>query len=101
MDTHPHQINASIQMLPIQTGSAHPYDWVDRVIGQIATSGLVYEVGPFSTSIEGDYDSVMNVIDSINKSLFVQNCPEWILSIQLQLRSQAAITALDKTGKYI
>lgn len=101
MNTHQHQINAAIQMLPIVSGAVHPYAWVDKVIDQIAASGLVYEVGPFSTSVEGDYELVMKVINSINKRLLAEKCPEWILSVQLQMRSEGDITAGEKTSKFI
>ncbi|MBL0884191.1 MAG: thiamine-binding protein [Chitinophagaceae bacterium] len=100
MDNHSHIISASLQLVPIIPGAKHPYDWIDEVIAIIKASGLQYEVGPFSTSVESDYKSVMCLIDSINSFLFAQDCPEWLLQVQLQLRSGADMTSHEKTDKH-
>lgn len=97
---HLHTISAAIQLVPVESGSLHPYQWVDEVIDIIKESGLPYEVGPFSTSIDADYDSIMKVVDKINQYLLTQNCPEWLLNVQLQVRSGSAITSGDKIAKY-
>lgn len=100
MDNHSYIISASLQLVPIVPGSKHPYDWIDEVISIIKSSGLPYEVGPFSTSVESDYKSVMELIDSINSFLFAQKCQEWVLHVQLQLRSEADMTSNEKTDKH-
>jgi uncharacterized protein YqgV (UPF0045/DUF77 family) len=100
MDNHSYIISASLQLVPIVSGAKHPYEWIDEVIAIIKASGLPYEVGPFSTSVESDYKSVMKLIDNINSFLFTQKCPEWVLQTQLQLRSEADMTSNEKTDKY-
>jgi len=97
---HQFVINASIQIVPI-VSDKHPYEWVDEVIDVIKQSGLTYEVGPFATVIEGNYDNVMKVINEVNEYLFERGCGEWISSIQIQIRSNRDITSLEKTGKFI
>jgi uncharacterized protein YqgV (UPF0045/DUF77 family) len=92
-------INASIQLLPVYT-KEHPYEWVDQAIALIEKSGLVYEVGPFSTSVEGTYEDVKKLMDDINAYLSEKNCPEWILNVQYQFRSGADVTAEEKTAKH-
>lgn len=96
---HDNIINAGFQLLPIHT-SLHPYDWVDAVIDIIEKSGLKYEVGPFNTSVEGTYHQVTGLVDEINEFLYTENCNEWLLNVQYQLRSNADITAGEKTGKF-
>lgn len=100
MDNHRYIISASLQLVPIVQGTKHPYEWIDEVIAIIKASGLSYEVGPFSTSVEADYKSVMGLIDNINSFLFAQKCPEWVLQVQLQLRSEADMTSDEKTDKH-
>ncbi|HMP93176.1 MAG TPA: thiamine-binding protein [Phnomibacter sp.] len=97
---HQYLINASIQMLPITT-QQHPYTWVDEVINIIAQSGLAYQVGPFSTSVEGSFEQVHQLIAAINGWLVQQQCPEWMLQVQYQLRSQGPMEAMEKMAKYI
>jgi uncharacterized protein YqgV (UPF0045/DUF77 family) len=94
-----HTINAAIQLIPVYT-KEHPYEWVDKAIALIEKSGLVYEVGPFNTSVEGSYEAVKKLLDEINAYLNEAGCPEWILNVQYQFRSGADVTADEKTGKH-
>lgn len=96
---HSFLVNASIQILPI-VQDKHPYEWVDEAIAIIQQSGIHYEVGPFTTVLEGTYEEVMKVVHAVNEHLFRQGCTEWINSLQLQIRSASEITSLDKTAKY-
>jgi uncharacterized protein YqgV (UPF0045/DUF77 family) len=96
---HTHSINASIQILPI-VQDKHPYEWVDEAIGIIQRSGIKYEVGPFSTALEGSYDQVLRVIDEINQRLLHRGCAEWISNIQLQIRANGPVTSEEKTAKF-
>ncbi|MBW0178449.1 thiamine-binding protein [Sediminibacterium sp.] len=98
---HPFIVSAAIQLVPIQTGSRHPYEWIDEVIEIIKSAGLSYQVGPFSTSIDADYKSVMNVIDKINQYLLSKNCTEWLLNVQIQVRSGSDITSSEKVDKHL
>lgn len=97
---HPYIVSAAIQLVPVQAGNRHPYQWIDEVIEIIKTAGLSYEVGPFSTSIDADYKSVMCVIDTINQYLLSQSCPKWLLHVQIQVRSGGDITSSEKVDKH-
>lgn len=96
---HKYIINASIQIVPIVTDK-HPYKWVDEAISVIQQSGISYEIGPFATVLEGNYDEVMKVIHAVNEHLFERNCSEWISNLQIQIRSEHNITSLEKTAKF-
>jgi uncharacterized protein (TIGR00106 family) len=96
---HNNIINASVQLLPI-VNDKHPYLWVDEAIEEVNRSGIKYQVGPFSTVLEGTYDEVMSVLNAMNEYLYQQNCSEWILSVQLQIRSKADVTVSEKIEKY-
>lgn len=96
---HQHIINASIQIVPI-VQDRHPYEWVDEAIEIIKASGIKCEVGAFATVVEGKYEEVMNVINSINEHLQQRNCTEWITNVQIQIRSNNDITSDEKTAKH-
>ena len=97
---HNHTVNASIQILPI-VQDRHPYEWVDEAIAIIQDSSVIYEVGPFSTTLEGTYADVMKVIDAVNNYLQEKGCAEWIANIQIQVRANADITGSEKTAKFV
>ncbi len=96
---HQHIINASIQILPV-VQDRHPYLWVDEAIAIIQQAGIKHEVGPFTTVLEGTYEEVMDVINSINEHLRQQGCSEWIMGLKIQIRANADITGEEKTAKF-
>lgn len=100
MDNHPHIVSIAVQLVPVQSGDKHPYEWIDEVIAIIKASGVAYEVGPFSTTIESDYKSITRLIDNINSFLLSKNCPEWLLNIQMQIRTGEDITSSEKVDKH-
>ena len=96
---HQFIINASIQIIPVVTDK-HPYEWVDEAIAIIQQSGVKYEVGAFSTVLEGTYDEVMQLINDVNEFLYSRGCSEWISNLQIQIRSNGDITGAEKTDKF-
>ena len=57
-------MNASvaIQSLPKAANDEELIRIVDQVIDYIKSTGLNYYVGPFETTIEGDYDQLMDIV---------------------------------------
>ncbi|MEI6264372.1 MAG: thiamine-binding protein [Sphingobacteriia bacterium] len=96
---HSHTICATIQILPLAQDK-HPYEWVDEAIPIIINSGIQYDVRSFATEIEGTYAEVMQVIQDVNEHLYQKGCAEWITNIQIQIRADRAISAIEKTEKY-
>ena len=62
-------MNASvaIQVLPKAENDDELIRIVDEVIAYIKSTGLNYYVGPCETSIEGDYDELMDIIKECQK----------------------------------
>ncbi|MBC7888170.1 MAG: thiamine-binding protein [Ferruginibacter sp.] len=97
---HNYIVNASLQIIPI-VQDRHPYEWVDEAITIIQQSTVKYEVGAFSTTLEGNYADVMKVINDVNEYLLQKGCAEWISNIQVQIRSRGDITGDEKTAKFV
>lgn len=96
---HQYIVNASLQILPI-VQDKHPYEWVDEAIAVIQQSKVKYEVGAFATTVEGTYDEVLKVINDVNEYLQQNGCAEWIMNVQIQIRSDNNITGIEKTAKF-
>ena len=62
-------MNASvaIQVLPKVNSDEEVIRIVDAVIDYIKSTGLTYFVGPCETSIEGDYDELMEIVKECQK----------------------------------
>ncbi len=54
--------SVSIQVVPKCATDEEVIRIVDEVIDHIASTGLTYYVGPTETSIEGDYDQLMEIV---------------------------------------
>lgn len=51
----------AIQILP-KVEDEKVFEVVDKVIDYIKSTGLNYVVGPFETTVEGDFNSLMEII---------------------------------------
>ena len=96
---HNYNVNASLQLIPV-VQDRHPYEWVDEAIAVIKKSNIDCKVGPFATVVEGKYDEILKVINDVNEYLYQRHCNEWVLSVQIQIRSNGDITAEEKTSKH-
>ncbi len=54
-------VNVSLQVLP-RVPDVDVYPTVDKVIAYIAAQGVRYEVGPMETTMEGEYDQLMEIV---------------------------------------
>jgi uncharacterized protein YqgV (UPF0045/DUF77 family) len=60
MDKKP-EASLAIQVLPQSSGRDEVVPIVDRVIAYIKSTGLKTFVGPFETTIEGDFEKLMEI----------------------------------------
>lgn len=61
-------INVSLQVLP-SVPEERVYPVVDKVIEMIKESGVKYEVGPMETTMEGDLDTLLEIVKKAQKSV--------------------------------
>jgi uncharacterized protein YqgV (UPF0045/DUF77 family) len=58
---------AEIQVMPRPAGTAADrYAHVDAAIAVIESSGLIYEVGPLGTTVQGDPDAIWPVLRAVH-----------------------------------
>ena len=77
-----------LSIFPLDKGdslSAH----VARALKIIKESGLAYELGPMGTSIEGDWDQVMGVVNRCFKEL-EKDCARVYMALKLDYRKGAS-----------
>jgi uncharacterized protein (TIGR00106 family) len=63
---------ADIAVLPLipAVSEEEVYKQVDAAIDYIKTSGLKYEIGAMSTTVEGEYDEVFDLIKKVHRIPF-------------------------------
>lgn len=75
---------AEFSVVPILDGSLRPY--VCAALEVVRNSGLKYEVGAMATTIEGEYDRVMEVIRDARQAVFNAGASRVITSIKVDER---------------
>ncbi len=93
------QINLAIQILP-RAASIGTYELVDVAIAIIQKSGLNYQVCPFETVIEGQYDEIMKLVKDIHEAVYHAGADEIITNIKIQTRKNQDVYIDDKMNKY-
>lgn len=92
-------VNAAIQVVPIcPIETAMPI--IDRAIAIIQQSGIKYTVGPFETTLEGEYDKVQEVLKKVQDFCYNEKKEQFLVYTKLHVCGGADIVADDKTAKF-
>jgi uncharacterized protein YqgV (UPF0045/DUF77 family) len=91
-------VNAALQIIPLRTED--PYPFVDLAIELIRKKGLTFEVGPFSTSVEGSLENLSELMTEIRDAMFEKGLVEFLLNLQIQFHKEKAVSAAEKTLKF-
>lgn len=94
-------MNASvaIQVLP-KLGADDMLRVIDVVIEYIKSSGMNYEVGPFETTIEGDYDSLMEIVKQCSLICVREGAPGVMSYVKINYSPGGVYKIDEKTAKH-
>jgi len=94
------QCSVAIQVLP-QVEDAQVIGIVDKVIAYIQSLGLTMMVGPFETTVEGDFDVLMDMIKECQKICISAGAPHVLSYIKIHYSPKNGIWSIDqKTTKH-
>ena len=90
-------MNASIaiQVLPAVEGD-EVIRIVDEVIAYIKSTGLNCFVGPFETTVEGDFDSLMEIIKESQKICVRAGAPSVMSYVKIQYKPFGEVWSIEK-----
>jgi uncharacterized protein YqgV (UPF0045/DUF77 family) len=91
-------MNASvaIQVLPKADNDEELIRIVDEVIDYIKSTGLSYYVGPCETSIEGDYDELMDIIKECQKVAVKAGAESVSAYVKITYRPEGEVLSIEK-----
>lgn len=91
-------MNASvaIQVLPTVTDDEEVIRIVDEVIDYIKSTGLSYYVGPSETSVEGDYDKLMEIVKNCQLVAAKAGCPAMNTYVKISYKPEGEVLTIDK-----
>ena len=93
------KINLALQVLP-KSLTIDTYSLVDKAIEVIQQSGVKYQVCPFETVLEGNYQTVMEVAHKAWLACFEAGATEMMVYIKMQMSKEKDVTIEDKMEKY-
>ncbi len=91
-------MNASvaIQVLPKVNSDEETIRVVDAVIDYIKSTGLNYFVGPCETSIEGDYDELMEIVKECQKVAIKAGAKSVSAYVKINYRPEGEVLTIEK-----
>ena len=92
----------AIQYLPMDaTSDEETCRIVDEVIAYIDSTGVDYYVGPFETTIEGDYDLCMEILKNCQLVGAKAGCQSMMTYAKIDYRPHTDVMSTEhKIGKY-
>ena len=94
------EASVAIQVLPKVSDTKEVIRIVDKVIEYISSTGFKYMVGPFETTIEGDYDSLMDIVKQCNKICINEGAGSVSTYVKIFYSPEGVLTIGEKTDKY-
>ena len=91
-------MNASvaIQTLPEAKDNEELIRIVDEVIDYIKSTGLHYYVGPFETTIEGDYDQLMDIVKECQHVAERAGCKAMNVYVKISYKPEGDVLTIEK-----
>ena len=95
-------MNASIaiQVLPTTGDTQEMLRAVDAVIAYIKSFGLHTEVDPFETTVEGDYDTLMEIVKGCPRVCVEAGVPSVMTYVKINYTPAGVLTMDKKTAKH-
>ncbi len=95
-------MNASIaiQVLPKVATNEETIRIVDEVIKYIKSFDVKAEVGPFETTLEGDYDTLMEIVKGCQKICVNAGAPSVMTYVKINYALDRVLTIEEKCAKH-
>ncbi len=99
MDWKKTKINVAIQVLPQANGKIS-YALIDKAIEAIKESGFTYQVCPFETVAECNYNELPLLLEKIHEAVRGAGGNRMLTNLKIQVDFEKNVTIDDKMEKY-
>jgi len=100
MRENQYDCSVAIQVLPSVEGE-QVIDVVDSVITHIKSTGLSYSVGPFETTVEGNFDTLMELVKECQLICIREGAPQVATYVKIFYNPTMGVWSIDKkTAKH-
>lgn len=91
-------VNVSLQVLPV-VPEAELYRVVDKVIEHIEKSGVKYEVGAMETTMEGEFDQLLEIVKRAQEICVEEGASRVASVVKIDYKKEG-VTMDEKIKKY-
>lgn len=92
--------SVAVQVLPLNSDETNTLEVVDKFIAFIASKTDQYEVSSFETTIEGNYEEVMGLVNEAIK-IAGEAHPDIFVNMKVRYKGEGQVLTTDeKTAKY-
>lgn len=95
-----YEASVSLQVLPDTGTREETFRLVDEVIDYIIQSGVKYVVGPFETTMEGDLDTLLQIVAEAQRICARAGARDVYSVVKIAYCETGVATVEEKTGKY-
>lgn len=93
------EASVAIQVLPKTESNDELIRVVDEVIAYIQSTGYTYQVGAFETSIEGDYEGLMEIVKNCQLIAIKAGAPQVSAYIKIVYQPEGDVLTIEKKTK--
>jgi len=93
------KINVAVQVLPEAEGKIK-YSLVDTAIESIQQSGLRYQVCPFETVVECNFNQLPELLANLHEACMEAGTEQMLTNLKIQVNFKNDVTIEDKMAKY-
>ncbi len=91
-------VNVSLQVIP-NVPEERIYPVVDKVIEYIASTGVKYIVGPMETTMEGELDTLLDIVKKAQQICVEEGASRVASVVKIDYKSEG-VTIDEKIHKY-
>ena len=86
----------AIQVLPKANTNEEVIRIVDEVIAYIKSTGLTYYVGPCETTIEGEYEELMEIVKNCQYIAIKAGCPQVSAYVKIGFAPEGGVLTIEQ-----
>ena len=90
-----HLITLGIQIVP-KSMTKDTYSLVDAAINVIMRSGVHYQITPFETVMEGNYDQLLDIAQQAQQAVLDAGADECLVYYRIHYRKDTDVTFAEK-----
>ncbi|WP_280739262.1 MULTISPECIES: thiamine-binding protein [unclassified Enterococcus] len=93
------EASIAIQVLPKVQETKEVVRIVDEVIAYIQSTGLSYQVGAFETTIEGDYNQLMEIVKNCQLIAVKAGAPQVSAYVKIAYNPEGDVLSIEEKKK--